>query len=265
MADINFGNPQDEVQNLSEKETQVNEATQATDTTAQNFSVNESGMTLEELNDANKIKVTIADYKTPLLILFGPPACGKTMTLVRLTRYLQSKGYTVQPITSFRPAYDKNYSDMCNNFDSMINSDDAAQSTAKINFMLVQVMYQGKTLCQILEGPGEYYFKPEEPNASFPKYVNAIINSNNRKIWAIMVEPDSTNKRMGVEARKHYVNKIHRLKTKINSRDKVMFIFNKIDETPFVITPGNIKYNLALQHTEFLYPNIFVPFRNVNP
>ena len=87
------------------------------------------GLSLEELNDANKIKVTIADYKTPLVILFGAPACGKTMTLIRLTRYLQSKGYTVQPETSFRPAYDKNYKEMCENFDTMINSEDAAQST----------------------------------------------------------------------------------------------------------------------------------------
>ena len=126
-------------------------------------------------------------------------------------------------------------------------------------------MYQGKPLCQILEGPGEYYFKPEDPNAKFPKYVHAIIASNNRKIWAIMVEPDNTNKRMGVEERKNYVNKIHRLKSKISPQDKVMFIFNKIDETPFVIGPGNIKYGLALQHTEYLYPNIFVPFKNVNP
>lgn len=269
MADINFGNPQEEVQNKVEEEVQVDNKAQDfsldTDSMGQDTQVNENGLSYEELNDANKIKVTIADYKTPLVILFGPPTCGKTMTLVRLTRYLQKNGYTVQPITSFRPTYDKNYNDMCVNFDSMINSDDAAQSTAKINFMLVQVMYQGKPLCQILEGPGEYYFKPEEPNAKFPKYVSAIIASNNRKIWAIMVEPDSTNKRMGVEARRNYVNKIHRLKTKISPRDKVMFIFNKIDETPFVIGPGNIKYGLALQHTEFLYPNIFVPFRNVNP
>lgn len=34
-------------------------------------------MSSEELNDANKIKVTIADYKTPLVVFFGPPACGK--------------------------------------------------------------------------------------------------------------------------------------------------------------------------------------------
>lgn len=265
MADINFGNPQEEVQAPIDEKSQVDDIIQTLDTTAQNIPVDENGMSSEELNDANKIKVTIADKKTPLVILFGPPACGKTMTLVRLTRYLQSKGYTVQPITSFRPGYDKNYEKMCDNFDSMINSDDAAQSTAKINFMLVKVMYQGKPLCQILEGPGEYYFKPEEPNAKFPRYVNTIISSNNRKIWAIMVEPDSTNKQMGVEARKHYVNKIHRLKTKISPRDKVMFIFNKIDETPFVISPGHIRYGLALKHTGDLYQNIFVPFRNVNP
>ena len=202
MADINFDNLQEEkldpIQEESVVENNVELGEIPTD-----ISINENGMSLEELNDANKIKVTIADYKTPLVILFGPPACGKTMTLVRLTRYLQSKGYTIQPITSFRPAYDKNYIEMCEKFDKMINSDDAAQSTAKINFMLVQVMYQGRPICQILEGPGEYYFKPEDPNARFPKYVNAIISSNNRKIWAIMVEPDNTNKRMDVEERRH--------------------------------------------------------------
>lgn len=265
MADIQFGNPQEEVKNSISNDNQVDNTVQTSEVAQQTIPVNEDGMSLEEMKDANKIKVTIADYKTPLVILFGPPQCGKTMTLVRLTRYLQSKGYSIQPITSFRPTYDKHYCEMCDTFDTMINSDDAAQSTAKINFMLVQVLYQGKPLCQILEGPGEYYFKPEDPNAKFPKYVNAIIASNNRKIWAVMVEPDNTNKRMGVEARKNYVNKIHRLKSKISPRDKVMFIFNKIDETPFVIGPGNIKYGLAMQHTEYLYPNIFVPFKNVNP
>ena len=260
MADINLGNSQEDVQEFENEGLQVDGFDPGKD-----FPVGGNGMSYEELNDANKIRVTIADYKTPLVILFGPPSCGKTMTLVRLTRYLQKKGYTVEPNRAFRPAYDLNYTNMCNNFDSMINSEDAAQSTANINFMLVQVMYQGRPLCQILEGPGEYYFKPEDPKAQFPKYVNAIINSNNRKIWAIMVEPANTNMRMDTEARKHYVNKIHKLKTKISLRDKVMFIFNKIDETPFVISPGNIRYSQALQHIEFLYPNIFIPFKNVNP
>lgn len=265
MANINFDNPQQEAQEPIETEVQVDDTILVSDV-IQNIPVDGNGMSLEELNDANKIRVTIANTDTPLVVLFGPPACGKTMTLVRLTRYLQSKGYAVQPITSFRPAYDKNYRDMCDNFDSMINSDDAAQSTAKINFMLVEVRNnQGRSLCQILEGPGEYYFNPATPNANFPNYVNAIISSANRKIWAIMVEPDSTNTRMSTEARKDYVTKIHKLKTRLSLRDKIMFIFNKIDETPYVISPGNIRYGLALQQTSFLYPNIFVPFRNVNP
>ena len=263
MADLNFG---------ASEEVQTPEALNlGTDTTSQlvetpsNSSVNTNGLSEEELNDANKIKVTIADYKTPLIILFGAPSCGKTMTLVRLTRYLQSKGYTVQPETSFRPSYDTNYKTMCDNFDLMINSEDAAQSTSKISCMLVQVRQKGRPLCQRLEGPGEYYFNPGDPKAAFPRYVNAIINSNNRKIWAIMLEPDSTNNRMDVEERKNYVNKIHKLKSKIRPQDKIMFVFNKIDETPFVIGPGKINYKETMERAKFLYPNIFVPFANENP
>lgn len=266
MPDLNFGAPQ-EIKNSSEfTKTNIEEVVQnQTQENNVDFEVGGNGMTEEELKDPNKISVTIADYKTPIVILFGPPSCGKTMTLVRLTRFLQSAGYTIQPVTSFRPSYDKNYNDMCRNFDAMINNEDAAKSTSKINFMLVQVMRGGKPLCQILEGPGEYYFKPEEPNAQYPKYVNAIINSKNRKIWAIMVEPDHTNKKMDVDGRKNYVKKIHNLKARLSTRDKIMFIFNKIDETPFVVSPGNIKYGSALQYIDYNYPNIFVPFKNENP
>lgn len=279
MADLNFGNPTaDQANTVVGKvnnnvqqqksdpvpDKSVNDADMAFDST-QNVPTNEAGMSMEEINDPNKITVEIADYKTPLVILFGPPSCGKTMTLVRLTRYLQSKGYTVEPVSSFRPTYDRNYKDMCDNFDNMINSEDAAKSTSKINFMLVHVLSGGKPLCQILEGPGEYYFNPDDPNARFPRYVNAIINSQNRKVWAIMIEPDNTNPRMDSVARRDYANKVQRLKTRIKSRDKVLFVFNKIDETQFVISPGNVKYGLTLQHTEFLYPNIFVPFKNENP
>ncbi len=224
-------------------------------------SSNIQGLSALEMNDPNSISVTISDPVAPLIVLFGPPACGKTMTLVRLTRYLQNEGYTIAPIRTFRPASDKNYADICANFDTMINDDNAASGNDRISFMLVEVIKNGRRLCQILEAPGEFYFNPADPNAQFPNYVNTIINSHSRKIWTIMVEPDWLNQ----TDRKNYVSKITFLKTKMRSKDKVVFVFNKIDKTNFVRHVGNINVSEAIKEIQNLYPNIFIPFLNQNP
>ena len=54
----------------------------------------------KELNDPDQINVTIADKNAPLVILFGPPKCGKTMLLVRLTRFLKARGVDWKNIIS---------------------------------------------------------------------------------------------------------------------------------------------------------------------
>ena len=56
-----------------------------------------------------------------------------------------------------------------------------------------------------------------------------------------MVEPAKTNERMNQMARNNYVSKIRQLKTKIAPSDKVVFVLNKVDETDFVVGPGNVK------------------------
>lgn len=219
------------------------------------------GLSAAEMNDPNSIRVTVSDPNAPLIILFGPAACGKTMTLVRMTRFLQSEGYTVSPIRHFRPTSDTNYKDICEHFDETMNSNNAADSTDRISFMLVEVIKNGHRICQILEAPGEYYFNPKKPNASFPNYVNTIIASSNRKVWTIMVEPDWKDH----TDRANYVSKINRLKQSMRAKDSAVFVFNKIDKTNFVRSVGNINTSAAITEVKNLYPNIFVPFLNQNP
>lgn len=219
------------------------------------------GLSAAERNNPNNIQVTISDTKAPLVILFGPPACGKTMTLVRLTRFLQREGYTVSPIRTFRPSSDTNYAEICEKFNETMNSDNAADSTNRISFMLVEIIKSGRRICQILEAPGEYYFNPKKPNDGFPNYVNTIIASTNRKIWTIMVEPDW----MDYADRLNYVTKIKVLKKSMRSRDSIIFVFNKIDLTNFVRGVGDINKSAAIEEVKNLYPDIFVPFMNQNP
>ncbi len=221
-----------------------------------------AGLTQEELRDPNAITVVIADHKTPIVVLYGPPSCGKTMTLVRMTRYLASQGYTVIPEKTFRPSYDENYKQLCDDFGGMINSNSAATSTTNISFMLVKVLKNGKPICQLLEAPGEHYFLPDEPNRPYPAYINAIFSSMNRKIWAIMLEPDWSD----YEPRANYVTRISQLKSHyLSPKDKVLFVYNKIDLTAFVRGAGMVNTKEAINDVQNLYPNIFVPFKNENP
>ena len=220
------------------------------------------GLSAEELNDYQKISITIADKQAPIVVLFGPPACGKTMTLIRLARYLKAKDYTVTPIRSFRPSYDTNYNEICEKFDSMVNQDDAAKSTDKISFMLVRVTKNGRTICQILEAPGELYFDPKFPKAEFPRYLNAITNCDCRKIWTVLVEPDWLNE----SDRRNYVQKIKDLKKKMGNRDRTIIVYNKIDRTDFLINNSGEAYiGPAKKNVMDLYEGIFEPFRNDIP
>lgn len=262
-VDVNNGQVQSQPTNSEEfvqpKEIDVDNSINVESVTESSYAP--VGLSSTELTDPNSIKVNISDPNTPIVVLYGPPSCGKTMTLVRMTRFLVSQGYTVVPERTFRPTYDTNYTNLCDNFDQMINSNSAATSTTNISFMLVKVLKNGKPICQLLEAPGEYYFLPEEPNRPYPAYVHSILNSTNRKVWAIMLEPDWSDS----VPRANYVTRIRNLKAMMTPRDKVIFVYNKIDLTPLVYGVGLVNIPEAIRNIQNLYPNIFVPFENKNP
>lgn len=240
---------------------QQNPSADAADASAAPPADDARGLSQAELNDPNCIRVTIADTRAPLVVLFGPRACGKTMTLVRMARFLKAEGYTVEPIRTFRPKFDGNYAKICENFNATINTDDAAKSTDRISFMLVEVIRNGRRICQILEAPGEYYFNEKKPQNPFPSYVNSIISSYNRKIWAIMLEPDW----MDHSDRMNYVARINRLTQSMRPKDSTIFVYNKIDKTNFVRSVGQINQSAAIDEVRNQYPGIFTSFVNRNP
>ncbi len=219
------------------------------------------GLSEEERNYPNKISVEIEDKSTPIVVFFGPPSSGKTMTLIRLARYLNSKNYIISPVRSFRPADDTLYEELCDKFNDMVTDENAAPHTDLISFMLVKVLKNGKPLCQILEAPGEGYFDPKNPDIEFPKYFNTIKNVENRKFWAIIIEPNWENRK----DRDNYVSRIKKLKTSMRPKDKVCFVYNKIDKTGFVREHGNVKMDSAKKSVQDSYSGIFESFKNEIP
>ena len=125
--------------------------------------------TEEEIRDVNNITVTIPDKQTPIVVFFGSPASGKTLTLLRMIRYLEQGHHHIVPEAIFRPQTDKHYVKMCAGLKDMAYSQYAPGGTDIISFMLVKVIDQAnnRTLCQILEAPGEhYFFSPHESISS---------------------------------------------------------------------------------------------------
>ena len=223
-----------------------------------------NGLSPQEIADSNNITVTISDSDTPIVVLFGSPACGKTTMLIRLTKYLRKVGYKVEPAKDFRPIYDKVHTQMCVDFDKLVDSPTAPESTGLINFMLLKVYKGSKPVCQILEGPGEYYFDPQKPKAQFPSFVNTIMSCNNRKLWAVMVLPVNGSK-LDPANKTQYADKIRELKRMLNPRDKFMFVLNKVDLSSVQQNVVSIDYGQAKRDIENQYSGIFAPFQNDHP
>ena len=248
--DFNFDDVQEQHTDVEVEET-------ANTNVSENI-VNNNQTTINQ-NNAKTYNVVITDHNAPMVILFGPPSCGKTMTLVRLTRYL-SGTYDFMPDQAFRNSTDSKFNELCKNFNAAVGADKAADGTKYIDFMLLRVNERrnGRTICQFVESPGEFLFNPQNPTAQFPAYLHQIIASNNRKIWLIFLEPG-----MSQEDRFAYVKKIQDLRSVIDSRDRIIFVENKVDlhaNSSFVLSPTNINMDGLFRYVDGLYPQLFKSF-----
>lgn len=220
-----------------------------------------SGLTDEEERDPNKIQVVISD-PAPIIIMFGARSSGKTMTLVRLTRWLKANGYQVEPDRNFRPSNSKFYQQMCDSFDENVNSNYAAGRNQILNFMLVKVMNQyGEPICQILEAPGEHYFDDKFPNKEFPLYINNITTVDNPKTWMFIVESNWRDK----SDRVNYADKIIKMQSLIEPSDRVIFTCHKADKHRALFYKGMPNEKQFFKNIYNEYPGIFSKYENSNP
>ena len=221
----------------------------------------DKGVITAEESDPNDINVVISD-PSPVIILFGARSSGKTMTLVRLARWLIKNGFKVEPDRNFRPADSLRYREACDNFFQLVNSDKAADRTHILNFMLVKVMNKyGEPICQILEAPGEHYFDDAYPNKPFPAYINRICTIDNPKTWMFIVEKEWKD----AQDRNHYANKIIRMQGQIEPRDRVIFTCHKSDLHPALFNAGSPNRPQFFKNISNQYPGIFSRYLNNNP
>lgn len=187
---------------------------------------NSSMRTKNSLNDPNSINVEIGDSKAPIVLLFGPKDCGKSMALIRLARFLKKHEYAITLDRNFRTGDE--YSQKCDSFNKYLNTEKAVPSTDLTDFMLAKVYdNKGNSICQILEAPGEHYFDPGDISINnFPTYMNRIFNISNRKIWIFITEP---NWKTSPENKRAYVERIQKCKQYIEKKDRVIILYNKID------------------------------------
>lgn len=207
--------------------------------------------------------VNVKDTATPIIFLFGPPAAGKTMTLVRLYRYLNSINTNIKPNESFVSNDGGEYVSRCKNFHNDAMSNLAAEATKGVNFMLLDIWDNGAKKCQILESPGERLFEPE-PNKEVPfpvQYVSSIINSNNRKVYIFILEPNYKDN----ATRVRYKNRIAQVKQMMDKKDKVIFLYNKIDCSPALDSSGNVNIKTLRKEINEDYPGLLDLFKVHGP
>lgn len=210
--------------------------------------------------------IKIGDKKAPIVMLFGPPTSGKSMTLVRLARYLRKLGYTVKADTTFKS--DDTYKERCDKFHKNLNSKEALDGNALNEFLMVKIINHGTTVCQILEAPGEHYFNPKKPDEisarNFRPYLTQIIrNLSNRKIWVFITEAEWN---VHASVKDSYVGRIRNCKHQLlRNSDRVVILYNKVDQKEELFENGHLHISSAEKAMKDEYEGLSIVFKNPNP
>jgi len=190
----------------------------------------------------------------PIVVLFGSAACGKTVALVRLVRHLISQNYQITFDNSFH--VDNNYyKDSIETFSDAVKNSTAPKSNDKINFLLINIYKNARSLCQLLEAPGEDYFSilNTATDTTFPPYIDQIRMNGRRKIYVFYLDLNWGDSNV----RQRYDQKVCKVINEKLPQDKVVLLINKSDEHSQFIKNGKPVIDSFKRAAKELYPLIF--------
>jgi len=168
----------------------------------------------------------------PVILLIGPASAGKTVTLIRLAKYLRSKGdFKILPNEDFRD--DEEYSESCKQFQHILNSNNLAPApTVPINFLLVDIYRNNKLDYHILEAPGEHFFDTQNPYQNTNRaYLASLFSKDVKKVMVFIFEKNMLS---SDELQQAYANRLSHFVSlvKPKNEDRILFMLNKVDKLP---------------------------------
>lgn len=216
--------------------------------TFQNLDIGEKGIDGLDNEDCiireQDLEVNISNSSVPYIVFIGPPNVGKTSVIDRMAQYIdESTCHFVNDAPFFwkevlgckLPESIKSLS-----MKVISKSDKSDEREEKAYF---------------IDTRGTIIFK--EYGDVLPSYLKQIAYSKNPKLWVIMLEQGWS----GFSARENYIQSIEDFRKRfMSSSDKVIFLINKVDNSPFIDGRDNVKMGLLLRDIEQTYPNIFKPF-----
>lgn len=203
------------------------------------------------------------DSQRPIFIPYGYSSIGKTMIIMRLIRYLRQEGYMVWPNLVFKESSDQRYHSLCQTYMNQVSCTRALAATGVKDTLLLDVInHKGKPVCYMLDQAGKHQYDIDNPHIGFSQEISDILKLPNPKIWGFIVED---NKWMNHEQRQGYVHNISQLAINaLSTTDRVIFIYNKVDLTQYVVNYNRINIKGLFDSADSAFPNIFVPFEELN-
>lgn len=233
----------------------------------------------EDVSDANQTKyntsqlsntIRIGDHHAPVIILFGAPGSGKSMTLVRLARYLRNvKKMTVAADRTFKSG--DSYVELCTQFENHLYTRTALPGTKDDEFLMVKIYENGHLIAHVLEAPGEHFFKPLSPKDTYISgqmnmrpYLTKIIDQiPNRRIWVFLLQAQ-----WGFDSKNYdaFVDTIKTCKDRfIQPTDRTILLYNQVDVITHLFKNAKILPKQAELSMRGEYSGIEGIFKNMNP